>query len=194
MTPADRLHSKVLSTRGSILSFSWCFTEVASIIFGFFSSRSYSFFPFLSRQSKILFTLIDSRRQAIKGIMIVQLSSKNWRNITLVRPYVWMVFTHVPCGTTPMYWALFYESQDFTLYIYICIYIYSARHVWLWLSHKFIFSAYAPLPVFFFFSSLPDITIWMIKQPTICPETGIGSLILSNHDGRLLCKFLPLLS
>ena len=119
MTPADRLHSKVLSTRGSILSFSWCFTEVASIIFGFFSSRSYPCFLFLSRQSKILFTLIDSRRQAIKGIMIVQLSSKNWRNITLVRPYVWMVFTHVPCGTTLMYWALFYESQDFTLYIYI---------------------------------------------------------------------------
>ena len=122
MTPADRLHSKVLSTRGSILSFSWCFTEVASIIFGFFSSRSYPCFLFLSRQSKILFTLIDSGRQAIKGIMIVQLSSKNWRNITLVRPYAWMVFTHVPCGTTPMYWALFYESQDFTLYIYIYIF------------------------------------------------------------------------
>ena len=148
MTPADRLHSKVLSTRGSILSFSWCFPEVASIIFGFFSSRSYPCFLFLSRQSKILFTLIDSGRQAIKGIMIVQLSSENWRNITLVRPYVWMVFTHVPCGTTLMYWALFYESQDFTLYVYI--YIYSARHVWLWLSHKFIFSTYAPLPVFSF--------------------------------------------
>ena len=186
MTPADRLHSnQVLSTRGSILSFSWCFTEVASIIFGFFSSRSYPCFLFLSRQSKILFTLIDSGRQAIKGIMIVQLSSKNWRNITLVRRVN---------GVYAPYWALFYESQDFTLYIYIYIYIYSARHVWLWLSHKFIFSAYAPLPVFFFFSSLPDITIWMIKQPTICPETGIGSLILSNHDGRLLCKFLPLLS
>ena len=123
MTPADRLHSnQVLSTRGSILSFSWCFTEVASIIFGFFSSRSYPCFLFLSRQSKILFTLIDSGRQAIKGIMIVQLSSKNWRNITLVRPYVWMVFTHVPCGTTLMYWALFYESQDFTLYMYIYIF------------------------------------------------------------------------
>ena len=124
MTPADRLHSnQVLSTRGSILSFSWCFTEVASVIFGFFSSRSYPCFLFLSRQSKILFTLIDSWRQAVKRIMIVQLSSKNWRNITLVRPYVWMVFTHVPCGTTPMYWALFYESQDFTLYIYIYIYL-----------------------------------------------------------------------
>ena len=122
MTPADRLHSKVLSTRGSILSFSWCFTEVASIIFGFFSSRSYPCFLFLSWQSKVLFTLIDSGRQAIKGIMIVQLSSKNWRNITLVRPYVWMVFTHVPCGTTPTYWALFHESQDFTLYIYIYIF------------------------------------------------------------------------
>ena len=105
VTSNDRLHSnQVLSTRGSILSFSWCFTEVASIIFGFFSSRSYPCFLFLSRQSKILFTLIDSGRQAIKGIMIVQLSSKNWRNITLVRSYVWMVFTHVPCGGTGLKW------------------------------------------------------------------------------------------
>ena len=119
MTPADRLHSKVLSTRGSILSFSWCFSWSSFNHFRIFSSRSYPCILFLSRQSKILFTLIDSGRQAIKGIMIVQLSSKNWRNITLVRPYVWMVFTHVPCGTTLMYWALFYESQDFTLYIYI---------------------------------------------------------------------------
>ena len=77
-----------------------------------------------------------------------------------------------------MYWALFCESQNFTLYIYTrtCTYI----HVRLWLSYKFIFSAYAPLPVFFFFSGLQDIIIWMIKQPTICPESGIGSLILSN--------------
>ena len=150
MTPADRLHSKVLSTRGSILSFSWCFTEVASIIFGFFSSRSYPCFLFLSRQSKILFTLIDSGRQAIKGIMIVQLSSKNWRNITLVRPYVWMVFTHVPCGTTPMYWALFYESQDFTLYIYICIYIFTVLDTY---DYDYPTNSYsAPTHLFLFFS------------------------------------------
>ena len=193
MTPADRLHSKVLSTRGSILSFSWCFTEVASIIFGFFSSRSYPCFLFLSRQSKILFTLIDSGRQAIKGIMIVQLSSKNWRHITLVRR-VNGVYARALWHYSYVLSTVLRKSRFYTLYIYIYIYIYSARHVWLWLSHKFIFSAYAPLPVFFFFSSLPDITIWMIKQPTICPETGIGSLILSNHDGRLLCKFLPLLS
>ena len=148
MTPADRLHSKVLSTRGSILSFSWCFTEVASIIFGFFSSRSYPCFLFLSRQSKILFTLIDSGRQAIKGIMIVQLSSKNWRNITLVRPYVWMVFTHVPCGTTPMYWALFYESQDFTLYIYI--YIFTVLDTY---DYDYPTNSYsAPTHLFLFFS------------------------------------------
>ena len=150
MTPADRLHSKVLSTRGSILSFSWCFTEVASIIFGFFSSRSYPCFLFLSRQSKILFTLIDSGRQAIKGIMIVQLSSKNWRNITLVRPYVWMVFTHVPCGTTPMYWALFYESQDFTLYIYIYIYIFTVLDTY---DYDYPTNSYsAPTHLFLFFS------------------------------------------
>ena len=150
MTPADRLHSKVLSTRGSILSFSWCFTEVASIIFGFFSSRSYPCFLFLSRQSKILFTLIDSRRQAIKGIMIVQLSSKNWRNITLVRPYVWMVFTHVPCGTTPMYWALFYESQDFTLYIYIYVYIFTVLDTY---DYDYPTNSYsAPTHLFLFFS------------------------------------------
>ena len=148
MTPADRLHSKVLSTRGSILSFSWCFTEVASIIFGFFSSRSYPCFLFLSRQSKILFTLIDSGRQAIKGIMIVQLSSKNWRNITLVKPYVWMVFTHVPCGTTPMYWALFYESQDFTLYIYI--YIFTVLDTY---DYDYPTNSYsAPTHLFLFFS------------------------------------------
>ena len=149
MTPADRLHSnQVLSTRGSILSFSWCFTEVASIIFGFFSSRSYPCFLFLSRQSKILFTLIDSGRQAIKGIMIVQLSSKNWRNITLVRPYVWMVFTHVPCGTTPMYWALFYESQDFTLYIYI--YIFTVLDTY---DYDYPTNSYsAPTHLFLFFS------------------------------------------
>ena len=193
MTPADRLHSKVLSTRGSILSFSWCFTEVASIAFGFFSSRSYPCFLFLSRQSKILLTLIDSGRQAIKGIMIVQLSSKNWRNITLVRPYVWMVFTHVPCGTTLMYWALFYESQDFTLYIYIYIYLQCSTRMIMIIPQIHI-QRLRTSSCFFFFSSLPGITIWMIKQPTICPETGIGSLILSNHDGRLLCKFLPLLS
>ena len=151
MTPADRLHSnQVLSTRGSILSFSWCFTEVASIIFGFFSSRSYPCFLFLSRQSKILFTLIDSGRQAIKGIMIVQLSSKNWRNITLVRPYVWMVFTHVPCGTTPMYWALFYESQDFTLYIYIYIYIFTVLDTY---DYDYPTNSYsAPTHLFLFFS------------------------------------------
>ena len=101
VTSVDRLHSnQVLSTRGSILSFSWCFTDVASITFGFFSSGSYPCFLFLSWQNIIMFTLIESVRQAIKGIMIVQLSSKNWRNITLVRPYVWMVFTHVPCGGT----------------------------------------------------------------------------------------------
>ena len=148
MTPADRLHSKVLSTRGSILSFSWCFTEVASIAFGFFSSRSYPCFLFLSRQSKILFTLIDSGRQAIKGIMIVQLSSKNWRNITLVRPYVWMVFTHVPCGTTLMYWALFYESQDFTLYIYI--YIFTVLDTY---DYDYPTNSYsAPTHLFLFFS------------------------------------------
>ena len=149
MTPADRLHSnQVLSTRGSILSFSWCFTEVTSIIFGFFSSRSYPCFLFLSRQSKILFTLIDSGRQAIKGIMIVQLSSKNWRNITLVRPYVWMVFTHVPCGTTPMYWALFYESQDFTLYIYI--YIFTVLDTY---DYDYPTNSYsAPTHLFLFFS------------------------------------------
>ena len=151
MTPADRPHSnQVLSTRGSILSFSWCFTEVASIIFGFFSSRSYPCFLFLSRQSKILFTLIDSGRQAIKGIMIVQLSSKNWRNITLVRPYVWMVFTHVPCGTTPMYWALFYESQDFTLYIYIYIYIFTVLDTY---DYDYPTNSYsAPTHLFLFFS------------------------------------------
>ena len=151
MTPADRLHSnQVLSTRGSILSFSWCFTEVASIIFGFFSSRSYPCFLFLSRQSEILFTLIDSGRQAIKGIMIVQLSSKNWRNITLVRPYVWMVFTHVPCGTTLMYWALFYESQDFTLYVYIYIYIFTVLDTY---DYDYPTNSYsAPTHLFLFFS------------------------------------------
>lgn len=101
MTSADRLHSsQVLSTRGSILSFSWCFTEVASIILGFLSSKSYPCFRFFRRQNKIMFTMIDSRRQAIKGIMIVQLSSET-EQITLVRPHVWMVFMHVLCGRPP---------------------------------------------------------------------------------------------
>ena len=122
MTPADRLHSKVLSTRGSILSFSWCFTEVASIIFGFFSSRSYPCFLFLSRQSKILFTLIDSGRQAIKGIMIVQLSSKNWRNITLVRR-VNGVYARALWHYSYVLSTVLRKSRFYTLYIYIYIYL-----------------------------------------------------------------------
>ena len=83
MTSVDRLHSnQVLSTRGFILSFSWCFTDVASITFGFFSSGSYPCFLFLSWQNIIMFTLIESGRQAIKGIMIVQLSSNSYNMST----------------------------------------------------------------------------------------------------------------
>ena len=148
MTPADRLHSnQVLSTRGSILSFSWCFTEVTSIIFGFFSSRSYPCFLFLSRQSKILFTLIDSGRQAIKGIMIVQLSSKNWRHITLVRR-VNGVYARALWHYSYVLSTVLRKSRFYTLYIYI--YIFTVLDTY---DYDYPTNSYsAPTHLFLFFS------------------------------------------
>lgn len=78
VTSADLLHNnQVLSTPGSICCFSDDFTTTPSVICcPGFSSRLYSCFRFFRRQNKMMFTIRDRRRQAIKGITIVQLRSE----------------------------------------------------------------------------------------------------------------------
>ena len=78
VTSADLLHNnQVLSTPGSTVCFSDDFTSTASVIWcPGFSSRLYSCFRFFRRQNKMMFTMSDRTRPAIKGITIVQLKSE----------------------------------------------------------------------------------------------------------------------